>query len=1032
MKKIYSFSLAAIAALALAVSCSKEETSAPEKDIDAPVEQEEPGNPAQTGPVTLRLVLPNTRVTFTPDVDGSSKPILKLGWEDGDKVRVYNAADHSVYEDFNIAVGSITGTNNEEAIFAGTAPAGSSFDIEVLDASGFGTTATQAQISDGNTTHLKFLASATGISTLTDETPIVLDGSSSVLGLTAKLPAGATATITSVVLEASEDIFPGGNTLTINLGSSEDADTDEILKVYANVSAGTAIPAGTTMFVKFNSSNVDHKVYTRYYEFAAAKTLAEGKLNDLTLNCSQTDKHAGAPATCDGTTSAKAYLIADPYQLKSVNGLLDSDIRYFKLIADINMTGIAWECINPSTPYKPLDFDGNDHTVSYLGNSMFYVFCRSSIKNLTLDHCSATDGTQRGIFAQYIQGDGDHTVTNVDVTNSTVNVGNQAMGGLVGKINNPGGGTTTATITDCDVTNSSITGKQAATGGLIGFIDVSEISVSNCNVKGTSITGQNNAVAIGGIIGKVTSASTFSECTFDKNGGTAATITGPTKTGEAATAETPVGPGSVYVGGIAGEVSGAATFDDCHVKNATITVTTPGENTSYWKNLGGAFGYIHNAGAQVGHTTSCSVENVSVPSYHFPGGFVSVLDGGTIEDCEVTGLTISGQNYVGGFVGIVNTGTISDCSVAGNTVTSANATVAGFASYIYGAAELTDNSTSLQIGDSSHRLGTNNGGFVGQVVANAQLTRCSASGAVYAASGKNNTGGFAGNVTNGTFTSCHSTGTVDSPANMVGGLIGRVVLGTISKCYSTSTVNGGQYVGGLVGIVSPANSTTVSISESYYSTGTVSGTNYAGGLVGITYQGGDTGALTITNCYVAGNVSVTGQWGGGILGSHYKGTATLENCYDTGSVEGPFGLGGIVGYVNATGLSVTRCFPFNSGIHATNSDGTQHYSSGAVIGYGKDKALVINLCYRVSDMASKFNDCTGNAANTIEQHSFITSAANIPQRQGLTYGYYHHGRNTSYTLSNLVHSGAIGENWSDEIWDWSGSRPVLENNKETL
>ena len=118
--------------------------------------------------------------------------------------------------------------------------------------------------------------------------------------------------------------------------------------------------------------------------------------------------------------------------------------------------------------------------------------------------------------------------------------------------------------------------------------------------------------------------------------------------------------------------------------------------------------------------------------------------------------------------------------------------------------------------------------------------------------------------------------------------------------------------------------------------------------------------------------------------------------------------------------------PFNSAIKATVNDSAQHYSSGAVVAYGKGVNVIVNWCYRISDMADRFTECPGNSANQIEQHGFITTAATIPQRQSLTYGYYHHGRKTAMTLCDLIHSGAIGEDWSEDVWDWSGSIPTLK------
>ena len=767
--------------------------------------------------------------------------------------------------------------------------------------------------------------------------------------------------------------------------------------------------------MQFNAPNTSHTVYTAYREFASEISFASGALNNLKLNCTHIDRYAGKD---DKGTEAAPYLIADPYQLKAVQSLMDSEIRYFKLVSDIDMDGVTWTNINPSTPYKPLNFDGNNRTISNLGNSMFYVFFNSSIKDLTLDHCKATNGTQRGIFAQYVQGNGEHTINNVDISDGEVQVGNGNMGGLIGRINNPSGGTTTATITDCDVTNTSVAGKSTGTGGLIGSIE-SVVTVTNCSAKGTNVTGNDNAVAVGGIVGRVTSSATFNKCTYEKNGETTATVTGPSKTATQTTSETPFGPGSAYVGGIAGEVSGAASFDDCHVKNATVTVTTPSSNTAYWKNVGGAFGYIHHAGAKVGNTSGCSVENVEVKSYHFPGGFVSALDEGTIKNSTVTGLTISGQNFVGGFVSLVDAGTISDCSVAGNTVQSANATVAGFVSYLYGKASLTGNSTSLQIGDVDHKMTTNIGGFAGQVIADATIEDCHATGSVFATG--NVAGGFSAVVSAGSITSCSASGSVTG-GQRLGGFIGSIDAGSslsITSCFAEGAVNGTTYIGGLIGWINGP----VTVSKCRAS-GNVTAGSTGGGLIG---RGG--GGLTVANCYAAGSVSGANRRRGGILAWAETGTVSISNCYSTSNLSGTFEIGGVVGLANIEGVTVQNCAAWNGTITATTR-AANNWSSAAVVGVSYLTGTYTNN-YRRPDMDltaywGTNADCSLNLSTSF-QHPDVSTAAPLTDPDGSavnssTMRPYQGKCDASKTLSVLA-STTLG--WSNEVWDFSNPLPLL-------
>ena len=295
-------------------------------------------------------------------------------------------------------------------------------------------------------------------------------------------------------------------------------------------------------------------------------------------------------------------------------------------------------------------------------------------------------------------------------------------------------------------------------------------------------------------------------------------------------------------------------------------------------------------------------------------------------------------------------------------------------------------------------------------------------------------GGLAGQIENDNVTisniSVDNTDVFGPSTNTgaAGGVIGYVKSApSIEKVsFTDGSVKSYKQVGGVIGAVAVSGSKTAYLSKSY-STGRVTVSyRWAGGLIGSNVTSAIDAVLDIKNCYATGNVSADG-YAGGILGCHNSTAATkIENCYATGSVSCNWGAGGIVAQVVTDGLSVVRCMPFNSAITATNDDGAQHYSSGAVIAYAKNVNVVVNYCYRISDMASRFSDCSGNSANVIEQHAFITTAAKIPQRKSLTYGYYHHGRNTNNSLSALVHCGAIGEDWDPDIWDWSGAAPTLK------
>ena len=284
----------ALIVIALSVACAKEKgiDTVEDKTVDNKTE-----NAAQAGKtVTISAALPEdllTKVTFDPTIPSDKPTGMALSWKEGDQIRVYNHANHSQYEDFTLDPSC---DGKKKGIFNGTAISAASYDIEVINPDLI--VGTQEQAADD-------------------------------VALTAKMPSTAVAaSITSVDVTASEDIFGTGNTLTLNLTTPGSA--DDILHLYANLPMGTkAIPAGTTLIIHFNSNQAAHSVYTRYVELGASN-FAAGKLNTININATRSDRHAGL-TSCDGTTAEKAYLIGDKYQMLRVASELEAGAtRYFK------------------------------------------------------------------------------------------------------------------------------------------------------------------------------------------------------------------------------------------------------------------------------------------------------------------------------------------------------------------------------------------------------------------------------------------------------------------------------------------------------------------------------------------------------------------------------------------------------------------------------------------------------------------------------------------------------------------------------
>lgn len=539
MKKIH-FLTAALALVALSAACSKV----------SPVDE----TPAAKKTITIAASLSNaaTRVTFDATFDANSKPVgMSHTWEAGDQLLVSDSADPTVSAVFDL----VDGAGTTEGIFEGEAFEAASYDVEVIPNGTFVTGNAQTQAKDGATDHLKYVAAATGV---TDLSSLSFTETSGIIGIIAKLPAGAAATINALEIETSTDDFATSTKLTVALASQEDVDADDILKVYANVPAGWTVAAGTKMFLRFTSTNANHAVYTRYQEFATAATPAEGKFNYLKFNCSHIDEYAGG---ADAGTEAAPYLIADKYQMDALHTLMVAgETTCFKMIADIDMDGITWVPLNNDGNYnKYISFDGDNHTLSNIVTdassipeypSVFGVL-NGKVANLNIDKATITPGGKKaGVLGGYIGSSGSEVVpevTNVHITNSTVgsadNRATNYVGGVAGQIQKDGTKLTNVTVESTSVYGNNSENKTI--GGMIAYIKCAA-TLEKCH--STALV--NARAYVGGVVGFAEAPAdmtvTISQCYYDQQ-----TVTASYR----------------YAGGIVGHTNGAGTLliQDCYV-----------------------------------------------------------------------------------------------------------------------------------------------------------------------------------------------------------------------------------------------------------------------------------------------------------------------------------------------------------------------------------------------------------------------------------------------------------------------------------
>lgn len=1023
--------------LAVFTACQKS-SSTKDRPVDGT-----PASPDQQ--VTISVSMPEeglaTKVTMERDED--NKKVIKLAWENDDVITINDNV-------FTIVPESIS-EDGKSAQFTGNVPAPNADGQYVIiydnmDNDFYENPWEQTQSIDGDMAHLGYCVSLEADTyadvSFTQAWAEANGGTisqSSVLELRAKLPADVASDVQKVIFKSStEDMFYGSEVLTVTLetpGTSE----DNILDIYAIISDGCDMDiSDTDLLIQFQVSDNEYDKYTAFRHFGEGYAILGGHTQYIAIDCLNIESFANA-STTDIGTATNPYLVGDQHQMQAINGLLvEGSSKYFKLVDDIDMTDVSWTNINPASPYKPINLDGNSKTISNLSNSLFYVF-KGSIQNLTLENCTASNGTNRGVFTQYIQGTG-YSVTNVDVRNSTVEVGNGYIGGLIGRINGGVEGVTAATITDCDVIDTGVTGKKTGTGGLIGCVEA-KVVVSNCTVsnsEGSSII-ESSSDNTGGLIGFI---SQDSENSAFSSG---STITDCTVSGKSVT-------GAKVVGGIIGYVNATVTVSGCTYTGGSVTAS------GCW--AGGAIGSIGEFAAVV---SACSVENATVSSSSDRvGGFVGQISpNATVKGCTV-GKSSKRVNIVssmgaatanvGGFVGVCY-GIVTDNEGVRNnafvTITSTNTDASkyvnfgGFVGYLETHQQDIATATieySDADADMSSVKGQQVGGFVAIAtkMAPAKIDHCSSN--VTVNSGANYAAGFIAMAAaaNHVITNNSSSGSVSGAAT-VGGFAGMASQGTWTNNTTSCTVVGsGANVGGFAGQIN--GNISISKCSATGASVTASG-NVCGGFAAIAANGAN-----ITDCYSTMELKGGTRKRGGMIGHVTAGTVSIERCYATGNINANFELGGLVGYVAVPTFTLNDCAAWNGSITASNCTNT-NWSSGAIIGIthpnchasnnfrSPDMELTV-WCVPDADFDQPDIDGTTTPLYWNSQNKPFTwsycdqTSISAGSGNSLAARWAYHGKHVaagtklSTLASTAKASGGLG--WSSEVWDFTDDLPTLK------
>ena len=323
-------------------------------------------------------------------------------------------------------------------------------------------------------------------------------------------------------------------------------------------------------------------------------------------------------------TQSSPYIIHNARQLKKLVDdfyLYDTNKpyyagAYFKLTTDIQVTANEWIPIGYNYSFSG-NFDGNGHSIS------------GTIKS------SFNSRNDFGFFGWIASG---CTISNLTISATVINESNNS---------------------------SSISRGWKCTGAIAGRSDGVGVSINNCHVIGTVISGASFGAFFtdynmtGGIIGQIrgsegTAGAVIQNCTVSGN------ITG----GKSSTSF-----GSA-TGGIVGENYNGS------ILNCTVSGKIAGGGDSLLPGMGGIVG--HNWGDVTNCTVSASGEIISQKEGGHTGGIVGVVFSGKISNCtnnaSVTGNAVNSTS-TGGLIGLcqgvgvihtsLNTGNITGS--AGNT-----------------------------------------------------------------------------------------------------------------------------------------------------------------------------------------------------------------------------------------------------------------------------------------------------------------------------------------------------------------------------
>ena len=612
----------------------------------------------------------------------------------------------------------------------------------------------------------------------------------------------------------------------------------------------------------------------------------------------------------------------------------------------------------------------------FIGKSTADVTIQNDTKSVAVDSNTVIyrddsgDSDHGGLIAWT---SGNTTINNV-IFEGKVYSGD-TCGGLIGYTNG------NVTITNSDV-KGYIRGKQYG-AGYVGFADSTDGKTNTVRISGgtnyATIASRNDNA--GGFIGKNISHVYFVDCAnrgaiSNSNCSTAAGFIGWNNNGSNAVSFRGCNNyGSVTAGNYAGGFIGA--------DGGSVSLTFSDAHNY------GAISGANRTGGFIGGTnrpvtfTDCTNENTVKGTGSFAGGFIGLADSSnalSFTGCTNKGNVSTSGTDAGGMFG-KTTGYVTKIENCHNTatITASGSSAGGMFGYIQGNGR---GSTVLKITNCTNTgaiSSTSNNGVGGLVGSSDMPVNISGGSNTGKITGGQYVGGIAGIIKNGTITitDSNNTGTIYARSGFVGGIVGNVAPSDaagaiIRNCKNTATsfTANGENIGGILGKNESDKLLTI---ENCHNTSTINvGQKWVGGLVGF-----DKGELIMRNSSNTANITGRQNTAGLIAGIEDDG-CTITNCLNTGNVStvGNSNGAGIVATIQSQTGSAT--WTISNTVNTGNIDGVS--ALGGFIGYlgNLDKAATVNINNSVNkgNVTSTGNDVGGfvgniyNHGSTTQHHKF--------------------------------------------------------------